>query len=111
MNPTKITNHTLLILTNKIKTESNLERISKIKNCNQETLKFCREWNTYLTNTIKNVEASVAWSGFIWFILKDMEVHDKYGALIWRFTPTQWQPWWIHNLTIKTSQRIWEYNN
>ena len=79
-NSTRIANPNILIFYNKIKTESNLERISDIFffRHHQETFTFLHECNTYLTNTIKNNEASIAWCGFIWFILKDTEVQNSY---------------------------------
>ena len=97
MKSARINNPTLLILYNKIKTESNLAISSKIfkKRRNQEKITFCHKYNANLTNTIENSEASVAWCGFIWFPLIYTELHDNYGESIRRFIPTQWRPWWI----------------
>ena len=35
------------------------------------------------------------WPGFIWFLLKDEDIHSNYGSSIWRFIPSQWRYWWI----------------
>lgn len=35
------------------------------------------------------------WPGFIWFLLKDEDIHSNYGSSIWRFIPLQWRYWWI----------------
>ena len=97
MNSTRIKNHNLLILYNKINTDSNLARSSRIffYKMLSRNIHICHECNTYLTTKIENNEASVSLCGFLWFILKYMEVRNKYGDPIWRFIPTQCWPWWI----------------
>ena len=71
-NSTRIINITLLILYKKINTEPKISRSSKILKiiCNQETFICCREYDIYLTTTIKNNEASLAWCGFILLLFK-----------------------------------------
>ena len=60
----------------------------------------CKECNEYLTLSSGEIDddASVIWCSFIWTILKDDSIHKIHGALILRFIPLEWRPWWINAL-------------
>ena len=50
--------------------------------CNQETFILCHECNVYLTSsaaTIGDDEERLVWCSFLWFILKDTNVHKNDG--------------------------------
>ena len=36
-----------------------------------------------------------SWPSFIWAMLKDVKVREKYGDLVWKFLPEPWRYWWI----------------
>ena len=69
----------------------------------RESFKLCLECNQYLTQTADEIvnEASVTWCSYIWTVLKDEFIHEKYGEMIWRFIPVEWRPWWIDVLKEK----------
>jgi len=69
----------------------------------KEIYTLCKECNTYLTVPTKEInnKASVTWCSFIWTILKDKNIQEKYNDSIWRFIPLAWRPWWINALKTK----------
>ena len=67
---------------------------------------LCKECNIHLTsNGLGEYNTIVAcWPSFIWFLLKDRNIHQEYGIAIWRFIPFKWRKWWLASL-------IEEYND
>lgn len=89
-----------------IKGRKKFKDADSFANSNKETYILCKECNKYLTLTAKEINdsanivnaASIEWCSFIWSILSNEKIHEKYGALIWRFIPLNWRPWWINSL-------------
>jgi hypothetical protein len=64
---------------------------------------LCLECNSYLSpdhnSNVKDDE--FVWCSFIWALLSNRDVHEKYGDLIWRFIPMEWRPWWMNSLSLQ----------
>lgn len=74
-------------------TKANTERTSK-------NILLCEQCSNYLIN-VDNKEAQKnknSWPGFMWYVLTNDEVKEKYKNYAWRFIPKEWRYWWIDKL-------------
>ena len=63
-----------------------------------DELILCKECSVHLTSNEnrKIYEAPVnTWPGFIWSVLSNESLVNKYGVKIWQFIPQQWRHWWL----------------
>ena len=62
---------------------------------------LCFECSNHLTCNDNNIakENKNTWPGFIWSILQNKDIHEKYGIYVWKFIPRQWRHWWLSNTT------------
>jgi len=60
-------------------------------------VKLCEQCDCHLVSgdSKQSNDYNAVWPSFIWFILKNEDIHKHYGSYIWRFIPTQWRYWWI----------------
>jgi hypothetical protein len=83
------------------------------RSSNDEVIDLCEQCSNYLIriatndddepNRIKENEKNAKsqkniWPAFIWSLLNNRNIHQKYGAQIWCFIPSQWRYWWIDSL-------------
>ena len=58
---------------------------------------LCKECSNHLTKEDKETYNNVSnvWPGFIWCLLKNLNVQEDYGKKVWTFIPELWRYWWI----------------
>lgn len=59
----------------------------------------CAHHLVSIDNTVIANQCQFTWPAFIWSLLKNADIHSKYGDNIWRFIPKEWRYWWLTSLT------------
>ena len=94
------------ICSSNIKHKRQFKFIRRTRNADSIDYNVCNECATHLTNN-NNEEANRSqyiWPSFIWNLLQSDKVHSFYSPdYIWKFIPSKWRPWWIHELHEKFS--------
>ena len=63
--------------------------------------KLCNECKLYLDKAQPNNSFAVGWCSYIWSLLSNKDIHDKYGCFIWRFIPSEWRLWWLQMVKMR----------
>jgi hypothetical protein len=73
----------------------------------------CRECYNHLTLDPKRKKkhqtynfSKNTWSGFIWSMLSDKKLVQKYESRIWQLIPRTWRYWWIDDAISLFNDRI-----
>ena len=84
---------------------SDIRQRKKFRNVKRSTKKIeefylCGECDAYLCHPSESGtnDSKIAWPAFVWEVLKNKEVRNRYDHYVWRFLPHEWRGWWINSV-------------